>query len=166
MKTELPKEVLEQMKREDWASIQEQEDYWKEKVLSEWRNDTLSKVNKEAVSDNATNETRGALIAALEDIELRCTQDTIATGIGKRKNQTEFLLGALERIGTVARAAIDASNLNKLEPTTADPKPKEYDLSRTESACEFYDNQEQRWSLRDAGSNEDGTGESYASRNI
>jgi len=47
-----------------------------------------------------------ALLEALEDVELRCTQARIASTIGKGKDRTEFLRGELERISAQARAAI------------------------------------------------------------
>ena len=47
------------------------------------------------------------LIAALEDVELSCTQARLASQIGKKKDRTEFLRGALERIANAARTAID-----------------------------------------------------------
>lgn len=62
---------------------------------------------------------------------------------------------------TQAKPQIPNSNA----PTTADPKPEE-DLSRTEATCDYLDEQEQKWSLRDAGRNPDGSGESYAERNL
>jgi len=46
------------------------------------------------------------LLAALEDVELRATQAGIAWGIAKKKKQTAFLLGELERLKAVARTAI------------------------------------------------------------
>ncbi len=48
------------------------------------------------------------LAEALRDTELRTTQARIASGIGKRKGTTEFLLGELERIASAARAALAA----------------------------------------------------------
>ena len=53
------------------------------------------------------------LAEALRDTELRTTQARIASGIGKRKNQTEFLLGELERIAGAARQALAAYELSK-----------------------------------------------------
>ena len=47
-----------------------------------------------------------ALAEALREVELRMTQARIASGIGKKKNQTEFLLGELERTQQVARDAL------------------------------------------------------------
>ena len=46
------------------------------------------------------------LLAALEDVELRCTQARIASTIGKEKGRADFLRGELERIAGQARAAI------------------------------------------------------------
>jgi len=46
------------------------------------------------------------LLAALEDVELRCTQARIASTIGKKKDRSDFLRGELERIAISARAAI------------------------------------------------------------
>ena len=46
------------------------------------------------------------LVAALEDVALRCTQAKIASTIGKGKDRTDFLRGELERIAEQARAAI------------------------------------------------------------
>ncbi len=46
------------------------------------------------------------LLAALADVELRCTQARIASTIGKGKDRTDFLRGELERIAKCARAAI------------------------------------------------------------
>jgi len=53
---------------------------------------------------------RTELIAALKDIDLRCTQARIASRIGKqtKQKQIDFLIGELERLQAVARAAIDA----------------------------------------------------------
>ena len=47
------------------------------------------------------------LVAALLDVELRCTQARIASTIGKGKDRTNFLRGELERIAGQARAALD-----------------------------------------------------------
>ena len=49
---------------------------------------------------------RDELLAALADVELRCTQAKMASTIGKGKDRTEFLRGELERISEHARAAI------------------------------------------------------------
>jgi len=48
------------------------------------------------------------LLAALEDVELRCTQTRIASNIGKKSGlkQADFLRRELERIATAARTAI------------------------------------------------------------
>ena len=46
------------------------------------------------------------LLAALEDVELRCTQARIASTIGREKGRVDFLRGELERIAGQARAAI------------------------------------------------------------
>jgi hypothetical protein len=46
------------------------------------------------------------LLAALQDLELRATQATLASGIHPRKNHTDFLLGELGRMKDVALAAI------------------------------------------------------------
>jgi len=48
------------------------------------------------------------LLKALEDIELRATQDKIASTIGRMSaiKRADFLQGALERIACAARAAI------------------------------------------------------------
>lgn len=53
------------------------------------------------------------LTKALQEIELRCTQARIASGIGKRTKQQriDFLLGELERIATVARNAADGGEI-------------------------------------------------------
>ena len=48
-----------------------------------------------------------SLLAALLDIELRCTQERIASQIGRRKGKDEFLRGALERISQRARKALE-----------------------------------------------------------
>ena len=48
------------------------------------------------------------LLKALEEIELRTTQARIASTIGKKKDRTDFLRHELERIGKVARAAIES----------------------------------------------------------
>ena len=45
--------------------------------------------------------------------------------------------------------------------TTAQPFTQDQ-----EATCEWFDEQEVRWSLRDEGRNPDGTGESYAERNL
>ena len=47
-----------------------------------------------------------ALLKALNDIDLRVTQATIASGIVKQKDRTEFLLSELARIKAVAFSAI------------------------------------------------------------
>lgn len=47
------------------------------------------------------------MLAALADIELRVTQATIASTIGKKKDRTDFLRGELERMASQARAAIE-----------------------------------------------------------
>lgn len=47
------------------------------------------------------------LLAALADVDLRCAQARLASGIGKKKDRTDFLLGELERIAKHARAAIE-----------------------------------------------------------
>lgn len=46
---------------------------------------------------------------ALADVELRCTQDRMASTIGKKKDRTDFLRGALDRISAAARAALKVS---------------------------------------------------------
>jgi len=46
------------------------------------------------------------LLEAICDLELRMTQAALASGIGPRKNHTDFLLGELGRMKDVARAAI------------------------------------------------------------
>lgn len=144
-----------------WPSIEIQKQFW---------------INKETVADNATNETR-------EDIT---TFDKLAKGERfEFANKSNVGFGKYNAVFT--KTAYDAYRgecfVGYPEPyvevkretlpqipdgnasTTADPKPKD-DLSRTESACEFYDDQEQRWSLRDAGRNPDGSGESYGERNV
>ena len=49
------------------------------------------------------------LIKALKEIELRTTQARLASTIGKKKDRTDFLRNELERIGKVARAAIEST---------------------------------------------------------
>jgi len=46
------------------------------------------------------------LLSALEDVELRATQARLASTIGKKAGQADFLRGELDRIGQAARAAI------------------------------------------------------------
>ena len=46
------------------------------------------------------------LLAALEDVELRATQARLASTIGEKAGQADFLRGELDRIGQAARAAI------------------------------------------------------------
>jgi len=65
----------------------------------------------------AVNEHAG-LKDALADIDLRATQARLASKIGKRKNRTDFLLGELERMQTVARAALARCAAPKLSPQT------------------------------------------------
>lgn len=106
------------------------------------------------------------LKSVLKDIELRATQDRIASNIGK-KNQTDFLRGSLERIGKVARTATDASNLGTPDSTTADPKPETgLTLDQIEATTDWMDHERNvdRGDLRDDGRS-DGYGESYAERN-
>ena len=50
------------------------------------------------------------LTAALKDIDLRTTQARIASGIGKRKNKADFLLGELDRIKKIALDAINTAS--------------------------------------------------------
>jgi hypothetical protein len=57
----------------------------------------------------AAEHQRDELLEALKDIELRCTQARLASGIGRKKDQTDFLLSELERISKVAAIA----NVNK-----------------------------------------------------
>ena len=47
-----------------------------------------------------------ALRAALENVELRVTQAIIASGIGSKKDRTDFLRGELTRIAEHTRAAL------------------------------------------------------------
>ena len=49
------------------------------------------------------------MLEALEEVELRCTQARLASGIGKESatKRVEFLIGELQRIAAVARAAIN-----------------------------------------------------------
>lgn len=46
------------------------------------------------------------LLAALQDVALRCTQARIASTIGKKKDRSDFLRGELERIAQHAEAVI------------------------------------------------------------
>ncbi len=47
------------------------------------------------------------LVSALEDVELRITQARLASTIGKKTGKLEFLQNELNRIGKMAREAID-----------------------------------------------------------
>lgn len=64
-------------------------------------------------SENAANArliaAAPAMLATLEDVELRATQARMASTIGKKSGQEQanFLRGELERIALVARAAIE-----------------------------------------------------------
>ena len=55
---------------------------------------------------------RDELRAALADVELRCTQARLASGIGKKKDRTQFLIGELDRIA--ARAEAELAKAGKL----------------------------------------------------
>jgi hypothetical protein len=50
-----------------------------------------------------------SLLAALADVELRTTQARMASGIGNKplRYRVDFLLSEMERIASVARAAIN-----------------------------------------------------------
>ncbi len=60
----------------------------------------------EAADPHRIAKQRDDLLAALKDVDLRATQAGIAWSVTKKKKQTAFLLGELERLKTVARAAI------------------------------------------------------------
>lgn len=62
---------------------------------------------KEQLIDRLIGENM-ELLEALKDVELRTVQAKIANEIGKKSKrmQIDFLLGELERIGNVSRAAI------------------------------------------------------------
>ena len=67
------------------------------------------KKTREGIADMIDHETAAPeLLVALKDIDLRATQARIANGIGKtpKEKQIRFLLGEIERIECVARAAI------------------------------------------------------------
>ena len=68
----------------------------------------LQAANRVALEDerDRLRAQNAELVAALEDVELRCTQAKIASTIGKGKDRTDFLRGELERIAEQARAAI------------------------------------------------------------
>jgi len=52
---------------------------------------------------------KNELIKSLEDIELRTTQARLASKIGKKKGAADFLRDEMERIGAMARRAIDGN---------------------------------------------------------
>lgn len=140
-----------------FPTVQEQIDYWNTKERLE--HERVMNIRAENPNDPA--QTGEALLAALEEVELRTTQAQIASRIGKRNNvrTISFLVGQLEQIGKFARATIDASNPQDQDSNTA------LTLDQTEATCEIYDEREAKWSLRDEGSI-DGEGESYAARNL
>jgi hypothetical protein len=61
----------------------------------------------EALENQVMARVTRSLLAALLDIDLRCTQERIASQIGRRRGKDEFLRGALERISQRARKALE-----------------------------------------------------------
>jgi len=59
------------------------------------------------------NKITDELAKALEDIELRTTQARLAASIGTKKDRTEFLLGELDRIASVAVIALAKAGLKE-----------------------------------------------------
>lgn len=47
------------------------------------------------------------MVTALKDIDLRATQARLAVQLCKKSGRVEFLLGELERLQAVARAALE-----------------------------------------------------------
>lgn len=143
MKTKIP-----------WASIEEQKQYWKD---------------KEAASNNATNET-GEVKAITEALwQYHRALDTHQHGglaAGDFVSAVETILSK----PWIRNATISASSNPKPEPTTtANSKPEtSLTLDQTESATQFYDDLEQRdvdrGDLRDDGRSF-GYGMSYSERN-
>lgn len=62
--------------------------------------------NEQAKANAALIASAPDLLSALEDVELRATQARLASTIGKKAGQADFLRGELDRIGQAARAAI------------------------------------------------------------